>query len=49
MLYGPVEKEQAHKAAVEGLKPFGNDRFLLHTVERPRWAGTAFTGIRRQP
>lgn len=35
MLYGPVEKEQAHKAAVEGLKPFGNDRFLLHTVETP--------------
>lgn len=35
MLYGPVEKEQALKAAVEGLKPFGNDRFLLHTVETP--------------
>lgn len=35
MLYGPVEKEQALTAAVEGLKPFGNDRFLLHTVETP--------------
>ena len=30
-----LDREQALKAAVEGLKPFGNDRFLLHTVETP--------------
>lgn len=35
MLYGPVEKEAAQKATIESLKPFGNDRFLLHTVETP--------------
>ena len=35
MLYGPVEKQQAQQAAVEELKPFGNDRFLLHTIETP--------------
>lgn len=33
MLYGPIEKENA--ATIDGLKPFGNDRFLLHTVETP--------------
>ena len=33
MLYGPVEKQQAASASVEELKPFGNDRYLLHTVE----------------
>ena len=35
MLYGPVERSEAAQAAVEGLKPFGNDRFLLHTVQTP--------------
>lgn len=33
MLYGPIEKENA--TTIDGLKPFGNDRFLLHTVETP--------------
>jgi len=35
MLYGPIDKEDAQKAVIDSLKPFGNDRFLLHTVETP--------------
>ena len=35
LLYGPVNREEAEKTAVEELKPFGNDRFLLHTIETP--------------
>lgn len=35
MLYGPIDKEAAQKAVIDSLKPFGNDRFLLHTVETP--------------
>ncbi|MEG1776603.1 MAG: hypothetical protein RR367_08850 [Clostridia bacterium] len=31
VLYGPVACEDA--TTVEGLKPFGNDRFLLHTID----------------
>ena len=34
MLYGPVESDKA--ATAEGLKPFGNENFLLHTVEAPQ-------------
>ncbi len=33
MLYGPVEKQETETAKMEELKPFGNDRFLLHTIE----------------
>ena len=33
MLYGPVEKQQAAEAKLQDLKPFGNERYLLHTVE----------------
>jgi len=36
MLYGPVEKQEAGKAKTDEMKPFGNDRFLLHTVETPQ-------------
>lgn len=35
MLYGPIDKATAQKATIDGLKPFGNDRFLLHTIETP--------------
>lgn len=33
MLYGPILRGEVHGANIEELKPFGNDRFLLHTVE----------------
>ena len=33
MLYGPVEREAAQGANPEELKPFGNDHFLLHTID----------------
>ena len=33
MLYGPVDKQQAAQAAVEELSAFGNDRYLLHTIQ----------------
>jgi len=36
MLYGPVEKEAADSVKLEEMKPFGNDRFLLHTIETPQ-------------
>ena len=36
MLYGPVEREEAAGIAPETMKPFGNDRFLLHTIETPQ-------------
>ena len=36
MLYGPVEKQEAAGAKPEELKPFGNDQFLLHTVQTPQ-------------
>ncbi|MBR3874078.1 MAG: hypothetical protein IKJ26_07880 [Clostridia bacterium] len=36
MLYGPVSRNEAHTIAIETLKPFGNDRYLLHTVETPQ-------------
>lgn len=35
MLYGPVAKTEAKQTSVEALRPFGNDQFLLHTVETP--------------
>ncbi|MDD3334177.1 MAG: hypothetical protein PHI98_01550 [Eubacteriales bacterium] len=35
VLYGPVERANAASAAIENLRPFGNDRFLLHTIETP--------------
>ena len=33
MLYGPVEKQQADTSSLNELKPFGNERYLLHTIE----------------
>ncbi len=33
MLYGPVERQEAAGAKLDEMKPFGNDRFLLHTIE----------------
>lgn len=33
MLYGPVEKTEASSVKLDEMKPFGNDRFLLHTIE----------------
>ncbi len=39
VLYGPVAKEEA--AAVDALRPFGNDSYLLHTV--PMLDGTERT------
>lgn len=35
VLYGPVDKEAADTTDLSGLKPFGNDRFLLHMVDSP--------------
>ncbi|MEG1569929.1 MAG: hypothetical protein RR431_01935 [Clostridia bacterium] len=35
MLYGPVDAQEAATTVVEELKPFGNDRFLLHAIETP--------------
>ncbi len=35
VLYGPVPSESLAAADITSLKPFGNDRFLLHTVEIP--------------
>lgn len=35
VLYGPVAAEQIASVRLAELKPFGNDRFLLHTVELP--------------
>ena len=36
MLYGPVAVSDAQSTSMEALKPFGNDRFLLHTIEAPQ-------------
>ena len=36
MLYGPVAKQEAQGLAMDQLKPFGNDRYLLHTIEAPQ-------------
>jgi len=36
MLYGPVAKQDAQSMAMDQLKPFGNDRYLLHTIEAPQ-------------
>lgn len=33
LLVGPVAKEAAMEAALDALKPFGNDSFLLHTLQ----------------
>ncbi len=33
MLYGPVAKEEAQNVSLDGLKPFGNDHFLLHAID----------------
>ena len=33
MLYGPVEKQEVSNVKLDNMKPFGNDRFLLHTIE----------------
>ena len=35
VLYGPVDRQGAAQADVGMLKPFGNDRFLLHSVHNP--------------
>ena len=35
VLYGPLARDCAATAIIGDLKPFGNDRFLLHTVELP--------------
>lgn len=39
MLYGPVTREEAETVKLEELKPFGNEQFLLHTVEAPQIGG----------
>ncbi len=36
MLYGPVAKADAQGASVADLKPFGNDCYLLHTIDAPQ-------------
>lgn len=36
VLYGPVSTVTAATVDIASLKPFGNDTFLLHTVELPR-------------
>ena len=41
VLYGPVPCGELENASPETLKPFGNDRFLLHTVDFPN--GSAHT------
>ena len=33
VLYGPVLKEEAAAVSIESLHPFGNDRFLLQTIQ----------------
>lgn len=33
MLYGPVDANEVAQTDIASLKPFGNDSFLLHTVE----------------
>ncbi|NLO84199.1 MAG: hypothetical protein GX096_02040 [Clostridiales bacterium] len=33
MLYGPIKRDEAATANIQELKPYGNDRFLLHTIE----------------
>ncbi len=33
MLFGPIAKEEVKDASVSDLKAFGNDRFLLHSIE----------------
>ena len=35
MLYGPVDRQEAAGAKLDDMKPFGNERFLLHTIETP--------------
>lgn len=37
MLYGPVDVQVVREVEIENLKPFGNDHFLLHTVEVPEY------------
>lgn len=39
MLFGPVEREQAGKADLKQLKPFGNERYLLHTIDAAQVGG----------
>lgn len=39
MLFGPVERAQAGEVALEQLKPFGNERYLLHTIEAAQVGG----------
>lgn len=39
MLYGPVDRAEAAGADLTALKPFGNDRFLLHAIEAPQVGG----------
>ncbi len=39
VLYGPVASEEVAQADISSLKPFGNDHFLLHTVEMPDHQG----------
>lgn len=39
MLFGPVERAQAGEADLEQLKPFGNERYLLHTIEAAQVGG----------
>ncbi len=35
VLYGPVDREQLADAAVDALKPYGNDHYLLQTIKLP--------------
>lgn len=39
MLFGPVERARAGEAAPEQLKPFGNERYLLHTIDAAQVGG----------
>ena len=47
VLYGPVKRDE--KAEWETLKPFGNEKYLLHTVETADGGAQGlFIGIRKQ-
>lgn len=35
VLYGPVKREEAAQIDESALRPFGNDQFLLHTIDTP--------------
>lgn len=39
MLFGPVERARAGEAVLEQLKPFGNERYLLHTIDAAQVGG----------